>query len=413
MSGDGGSGSDLALQLANLLKTNITHQQTPKLSDNLQINLKLNNQNYPLWTRMIRVAIGGKSKALLSHLTKDPPEPTHESYETWEQEDLIVFSWLIQNIEPTIAGNLTEYPTAKTLWDALTTTYSSGKDKLQVFNLHVKANELKQEGKTLEEFWIALQGVWGEIKRIDPNPMTCTEDIKTYSKVRSEQKLFQFLHGLNRQFDPIKREILRLETLPSAETAYATVHKEAAHQNILGATNPENPGIAAGLVAGSGEKEGIGLASRGYRRHEEKKPFIKEDKSHLKCEECGMSRHTKDQCFRIVGYPEWWTDGHKKGAKNIKSGTEEKKPPTTSQPSKGFGGVATAAAAGEEGPFTVEGNRGRERQPPSNLSLSHKFPFLKPISNNNNNTAFNLRMDGPNFKPKAAQNGLALITQEI
>lgn len=95
MTGDGGSGPDLALQLANLLKTNITHQQTqtPKLSDNLQINLKLNNQNYPLWTRMIRVAIGGKSKALLSHLTKDPPEPTHESYETWEQEDLIVFSW--------------------------------------------------------------------------------------------------------------------------------------------------------------------------------------------------------------------------------------------------------------------------------------------------------------------------------
>nr|GEY23495.1 putative Gag-polypeptide of LTR copia-type [Tanacetum cinerariifolium] len=198
MTEDSSSRSDLAIQLANFLKTNINQQtQNPKLSDNLQINLKLNNQNYALWTRMIRVAIGGKLKALLSHLTKEPQKKTSETYETWEQEDLIVFSWLIQNIKPIIADNLTEYPTAKALWDALVTTYSSGKEKLQIFNLHVKANELKQNEKSLEEFWIALQGVWGEIDRIDPNPMKCAEDIKTYSEVRYEQKLFQFLHGLD------------------------------------------------------------------------------------------------------------------------------------------------------------------------------------------------------------------------
>ncbi|GJY27865.1 putative RNA-directed DNA polymerase [Tanacetum coccineum] len=34
---------------------------------------------------------------------------------------------------------------------------NSGKDKLQIFNLHVKANKLKQSDKSLEDFWIALQ----------------------------------------------------------------------------------------------------------------------------------------------------------------------------------------------------------------------------------------------------------------
>lgn len=168
------------------------------------------------------------------------------------------------------------------LWDALTTTYSSGKDKLQIFNLHVKENELKQNEKPLEDFWIALQGVWGEIDRIDPNPMTCADDIKTYFRVRSEQKLFQFLHGLDRKFDPIKREILRLDTLPSVETAYAIVRKEAAHQSILG-TN-ETQGIATGLNVGFGDTEGVGLAIKGYRRNDGKKPVVKEDKSHLTCD---------------------------------------------------------------------------------------------------------------------------------
>lgn len=135
--------TNLSIQLANLLNgiQAQNHNPKPNLSDKLEIGLKLDNQNYALWARMIRVAIGGKSKALLRHLSGNPtlPKPTDDWFEWWEQDDLIVFSWLIQNIEPAIAGNLTEFPTAKSLWEALVTTYSSGKDKLQTFDLHVKA----------------------------------------------------------------------------------------------------------------------------------------------------------------------------------------------------------------------------------------------------------------------------------
>ncbi|GJS59570.1 hypothetical protein Tco_0654354 [Tanacetum coccineum] len=168
-----------------------------------------------------------------------------------------------------LAGNLTEYSTAKELWDALVITYSSGKDKLQIFNRHVKANELKQSDKSLEDFWIALQGVWGEIDRTDPNPMKCPEDIKTYAKIRSDKKLFQFLNGLDRKFKSIKWEILRVDPLPTAEAAYATVRKEAAYHNILGATNNEPHGIATGLIAG--ETEGVGFVTKGYHWNDGKK----------------------------------------------------------------------------------------------------------------------------------------------
>nr|GEX50228.1 putative reverse transcriptase, RNA-dependent DNA polymerase [Tanacetum cinerariifolium] len=41
-------------------------------------------------------------------------------------------------------GNLTKYHTVKNMWDALVITYNSERDKLQTFNLHVKANDIKQ-----------------------------------------------------------------------------------------------------------------------------------------------------------------------------------------------------------------------------------------------------------------------------
>ncbi|XP_021974902.1 uncharacterized protein LOC110870015 [Helianthus annuus] len=265
---------------------------------------------------MIQVALGGKSKNLLSHITGKPAplNPSDEQYEQWEQDDLVVFSWLIQNIEPGLAGNLTEFPTAKALWDALVVTYSSGKDKLQTFDLHVKANELKQNGSALEDFWIKLQGIWGEIDRRDLNPMTCSADIATYKNIRSEQKLFQFLNALDRKFDPVKREILRWDPLPSAEQAYAAVRKEMAHQGILGTiSETSQSGVASGLiVGGTNEIDGQGLITKGQRRSDfTGKSSSRIDKSKLKCSHCGMNKHTKDQCFRIVGFPDWWSDNHK------------------------------------------------------------------------------------------------------
>ncbi|KAJ0578144.1 hypothetical protein HanIR_Chr05g0244051 [Helianthus annuus] len=307
--------NSLAIQIANLLKNGIQNQtqtQNPKPnpSDRLKISLNLSSQNYPLWARMIRVAIGGKSKAFLNHLTQKPPEPTDENYDQWEQDDLVISSWLIQNIEPAIASNLTEFPTAKTLWDALMVTYSNGKDKLQTFDLHVKANEFKQNGVPLEEFWIVMQGIWGEIERRDPNPMTCSADIATYNKLRSENKLFQFLNALDRKYDPLKREILRWDSLPSAEAAYAAVRKETAHQNIFG-TLPQ--GLASRLSSTS-DSDGVGLISKGRRPDQKFNPSSSRvDKTKLKCDHCGMMKHTKEQCFKLVGYPEWWGDGHKKG----------------------------------------------------------------------------------------------------
>ncbi|KAD4384257.1 hypothetical protein E3N88_24425 [Mikania micrantha] len=304
--------------ITNLLKNSINNQtQTQKqsLSDSLKISLKLNSQNYALWSRMIRVAIGGRSKPLLNHLTTEPDKDQHEQ---WEQDDLVVFSWLIQNIEPDLASNLTEFPTTKALWDVLVVTYSSGKDKLQTFDLHVKANSMKQNGSPFENFWIAMQGVWGEIERRDPNPMTCAVDIATYNKLRSEQKLFQFLNALDRQYDPIKREILRWDPLPSVEGAYAAVRKEMAHQGILGTTEnvTSSGGVAAGLSTnGSKEPESLGFLSKGRPNQKNSSSSSRIDKTKLKCDHCGMTRHTKNQCFQLVGYPEWWTDGHKKGNK--------------------------------------------------------------------------------------------------
>nr|GEX53022.1 putative ribonuclease H-like domain-containing protein [Tanacetum cinerariifolium] len=148
-----------------------------------------------------------------------------------------------------------------------------------------------------------MQGILGEIERRDPNPMTCTTDIAAYNKIRSENKLFQFLNALDRKYDPIKREILWWDPLPTAEAAYAAVRKETAHQNILGGTQQ---GVTSGVKL-TDDLDGIGLVSKGRPSDQNfNSSSSRIDKTKLKCENCGMTKHTKEQCFEIVGYPDWW-----------------------------------------------------------------------------------------------------------
>ena len=63
--------------------------------------------------------------------------------------------------------------------------------------------------------------------------MKSDKGIAMYHRITQENRLFNFLGGLDRKFDAIRREILRLNPLPSVESGHAVVWKGAARLRIL------------------------------------------------------------------------------------------------------------------------------------------------------------------------------------
>jgi len=148
-----------------------------------------------------------------SHLIGIPlaPEEIEPAYEKWEQADQTVFTWIIQNIEISLINNVSQFPTVKTLWKGLATTYGSGTDPIQIYDFHRKANTQKQGKDTLEDFWNKLQAIWMAIDRKQLNPMKCSVDIATFNKIKQEQRLYQFLTGIDEKFEVIRRDLLMQE----------------------------------------------------------------------------------------------------------------------------------------------------------------------------------------------------------
>ena len=142
--------------------------------------------------------------------------------------------------------------------------------------------------------------LWKENDRRKPNPMKYPGDILTYNQLIQQNQLYQFLARISETFDKDRRDLLLLDPLPTVEEAYASIRREIMRHGIM----KKEPSSDLESLGTGGV---FAVKGRTYRRED--------DKSHLKCTHCGGTRHTKNECFKLVGYPEWWPDTKKKGAK--------------------------------------------------------------------------------------------------
>ena len=115
----------------------------------------------------MHLAISGRGK--LKHITTDPPATKDSSFRKWAQNDSIVISWIVENIDAELVNQYLDYPKARDLWKGIESMYSSGRDRLQIFDLTVKANKIQQCQEPIEHYYSKLLSIWKEIDRHMPN----------------------------------------------------------------------------------------------------------------------------------------------------------------------------------------------------------------------------------------------------
>ena len=185
------------------------------------------------------------------------------------------------------------------MWRGIDTLLGSGRDELQILDFSSKASSLKQNNDSIEIYFGKLNTLWKEIDRKMPNPMKYDENITIFNTFIQTQCWYQFLADINDNFDKERQDLLNQTPLPTLDMAYAAIRREIARRGIMIHVSSlgKNPSeIGSGLAAHRLEKSSL--------RQE-----VKKIASH-----CGGSRHTKDGCFKLIGYPDWWDDLQKRKA---------------------------------------------------------------------------------------------------
>uniref|UniRef100_A0A2N9FH39 Integrase catalytic domain-containing protein n=1 Tax=Fagus sylvatica TaxID=28930 RepID=A0A2N9FH39_FAGSY len=264
--------------------------------DNMSMQMtsnKLDGTNYSAWSQFVELYVTGKGK--LGYLTGEKIKPaiSDPSFSTWVEENAMLMSWLLNSMTPDINASFLRLPTAHDIWDAVAQTYFTGNDASQIYELRRKAHETRQQGKSLASYFSALQTIWQELDFLNPYDM----------------------ESLDPGFDQIRVQVLAQDPTPNLRSTYAFVRREELRQAAMLASPPHESSALMTI-----QHSPSALVSSGS--------WKPEDKESLFCTHCKQTKHTRETCFKLNGYPDWFRKKGE-GSSRHKGGKTESRAHTT------------------------------------------------------------------------------------
>jgi Reverse transcriptase (RNA-dependent DNA polymerase)/GAG-pre-integrase domain/Integrase core domain/gag-polypeptide of LTR copia-type len=333
----------------------------PQVDNSIQpVAVKLDGNNYGVWSNLAEGCLSMKDKLGYVNGERSEPAATDASYSTWKAENAQVKNWLLNAMDPSLIGNYVHLTSAREIWKAIKVTYFDGGDMAHLYALKKKEYRVKQSGVTVEQYYNFLQGLWREIDSRRPNSMICSVDIEKRNQELQEDRMVVFLGGLDDKLDGVRAEIIRTSPILTIEEAYARVRREEARQSeMLGEANGGHnsmamiaqtigaPQIASSYITAPGSSmvftpqhgstqplqinqmapAGIshsrqhGTVDQNHNSKQtdapgtayytwKQKPSSKKQNS--LCTHCGKKNHTKEDCFKLNGYPDWYPEFKKR-----------------------------------------------------------------------------------------------------
>ncbi|VFQ94335.1 unnamed protein product [Cuscuta campestris] len=271
---------------------------------------KLTGMNFIPWSRSIKIALISKMKIGFINGKSRKPDPDDPSYAQWERCDNMVFSWILNSIQSDLAEAFLYATSSEELWNELEERFGESNGPL-IYQIEKKIADIRQNNDFVGAYFTKLKKLWDELANVtDPavcecNGCTCDAK-KKLAEAEQKRRLVKFLMGLNEGFDTIRGQIMLIEPLPTASNACSLVQQIERQRNIsgiqtlgselaayAGTDNIDSHNMA--LYAGKGP----GQRQNGYNKTDPRK-------NRKMCEYCKEPGHFKDQCFKLIGYPEWF-----------------------------------------------------------------------------------------------------------
>ncbi|KAL5834719.1 hypothetical protein ACOSQ4_014216 [Xanthoceras sorbifolium] len=173
-------------------KVNVSNTYFTHHSDHpglVLISKPLNGENYSTWKKAMTLALNSKNKlGFVNGSIKAPSEETDpESYATWSRCNDMVHSWIVNTLNPNISDSVIYYSTAHEVWEDLHEQFSQSNAPQQL---------------SVSTYYTKLKSLWDELASYND---------ATHGVQQDQQKLMQFLMGLNDSYSGIPYSFISQE----------------------------------------------------------------------------------------------------------------------------------------------------------------------------------------------------------
>ncbi|GJX29723.1 cysteamine dioxygenase [Tanacetum coccineum] len=146
----------------------------------------------------------------------------------WDTCNNLVISWIMSSVCESIAKSVMFIGTASEIWSQLETRFSLSNGSRK-YKLSKDTFGISQQGSSVSEYYTRMKCVWEEFDSMNnlPRLVTITPEIYVFlsavEKQKEEQRLFQFLNGLDDCYSAQRSQLLLINPLPSMENACAVI----------------------------------------------------------------------------------------------------------------------------------------------------------------------------------------------
>ncbi|XP_059639462.1 uncharacterized protein LOC132281810 [Cornus florida] len=158
---------------------------------------------------------------------------TDPKFDAWDEADSMIMSWLWNSMNPEISDTCMFLSTAKEVWDAVRQTYSKARDAAQVYEIKIKTGAMKEGGKSVTEYANSLQNLWQELDHYRCIKSKCPEDAAILKGFIEKDRVYDFLAGLNAEFDQVRVQILGKEEVPSLNETISLIQAEKNCRGVM------------------------------------------------------------------------------------------------------------------------------------------------------------------------------------
>ena len=242
------------------------------------------------WRQYVQITLKGH---LMRHLEGDRPPHSDPTYYNWLDVEGVVHRWLLDSITSSVKGEFLSLESARAVWEAVLDSHSKKNNIATLYELVHRAANLRQGDRSVMDYNNELTALWAEIDHYMP-PDPESVDRKYILQLR----VFQFLMGLNPEYEQLRGQLIHRETLNFKDALRRVRLEEARLQQAQSGIPATAMAIQSSTTTQATTRgpPSTGNLSRGTPPRTEETP--RGDPT-LFCNYCKKRGHSKETCFKL------------------------------------------------------------------------------------------------------------------
>ncbi|XP_073020908.1 uncharacterized protein [Primulina eburnea] len=167
------------------------------------------SENYNVWSRAMLISLQAKNKLGFINGSCSRPAAAHQNLHQWERCNAIVLSWIMNSVSKEIFSGIIYCTEASKVWADLKERF----DKIcgsRIFSIHRDIAHLTQGSSSISVYFSNLKRLWDEFNSLVTLPSCECASAKAYVEHEQQQRLLQFLMGLNDSYGHIRSQVLMM-----------------------------------------------------------------------------------------------------------------------------------------------------------------------------------------------------------